>query len=79
MTHVRGAGWCGGEWSSCGETTGDADADGTEVATSTCCSGAHPSASAGIWRLGPAKKGPSSLFIKDQDTVCINKGCFTFS
>ena len=62
MTHVHGA---GGEWSSCGETTGDADADGTEVVASACSFRAHPSASAGIRHLDPAETGPSSVFIKD--------------
>ena len=62
MTHVCGA---GGEWSSCGDTTGGADVDGTGVTTSACGLGAQPSASAAIWRLDPATKGPSSIFIMD--------------
>ncbi len=57
MTHVRGA---GGEWSSCGETTCEDDADGTEVVASL---GAHPSASAGIRSLDLAATGPSSIFL----------------
>ncbi len=65
MTQVRSAGWCGGEWSSCGETSGGADADGAEGAITACFLGTDPSASAGIWRLGPAEKGPYSIFIKD--------------